>query len=135
MKEAEKKIENLVDWGFFDSEQPSQNQVERSQKELSLVFQRLVALWKKLMKSKSLKIEFANEGNDYAYVLKDDESAHPLGIVYTFEQRLVLDYGGLRDTINKEQLQDFKSMLLNINSMAKEDRILALEEELTKRYK
>ncbi len=78
----------------------------------SIMFGRMIELIKKLMKSDSLKIEFAFNDTKKAFVLSDSNSKFSLGIVYSPEGNynngeLVLDYGGMRETAKGKQAKSY----------------------------
>lgn len=118
---------------------------EEPREEKTATFFRLVELWKKIMKSSSLNIEYAYSSNQKAFVLKDSESIYNLGLIYTppseigsysgynTYKELILDYGGIKETITKENVTEFEDMLKILEMMAKEQRFAALEEEINKR--
>lgn len=118
---------------------------EEIREEKTATFFRLVELWKKMMKSSTLNIEYAYSSNQKAFVLKDSESIYNLGLVYTppseigsyngynTYKELILDYGGIKETITKENVTEFEDMLKILEMMAKEQRFAALEEEINKR--
>ncbi len=118
---------------------------EQKKEEKTAIFFRLVELWKKMMKSSSLNIEYAYSSNQKAFVLKDSESIYNLGLIYTPPseigsysgyndyKELILDYGGIKETITKENVTEFEDMLKILEMMAKEQRFAALEEEINKR--
>ncbi len=117
---------------FTGNEEKEAKQKKIESKE-SPVFLRLVDLWRKLIASPSLKIDYITQSGSETYQMHDEKSSSPLVVTYDYMMRLNINYNGLTDSISKELLPQYQDLLKITYRVFEENKINQLEEELTKR--
>lgn len=101
--------------------------------QISIIFLRLNELWKDLLGSGSLKIEYSNNGGTEIFYLTDEKSVYPLEIRYEHQKRITLNYNGLIEQVGKETMVDFVPSIDMTHKVFQELKIDALETELERR--
>ena len=134
---------HLIDKSYVDREflndlmaQLAETKTETPKKpKIGIIFLRLNELWKNLLGSGSVQVDYMNDGGNERYTLSDEKSTYPLCVIYDYQRRIVLNYNGLTDQIGKEEVADFIPSIEMTHRIFQEIKIDALETELGRRAK